>query len=815
MALRSVFLLLLALLMSATAALAQENRDALIRETKAQLAQIAADIERGRIDNPAEVEKQLRALRDASRERLDPVQREIARVEANKAALGPPPAEGAPPESKSLQEERASIDARLAQLRGEEIQISANVAQATELLTRLSSLRVKSIYSRLLDRGKPLFAPSLWKEGAASGAKIAEKTGAFFSAWLAAKRESKNLPASIALIAGALALSLFLFGPVNRWANEGLASRIRRFEPTQSRRVVVAGLRMIAQAGPGVVVGLIVFETLRAEGLIADAGEDAARAAWFGLVAFLLANGFVSGLLGVRDADWRIAPVAAGQARTAGRLLLSIVVVFALKTFFAELAQAAGAEAAIDRLIDGTSAVAIGVLLFFLCRGGLWRRESGAEPQEAAAGGVEGNAFWTGLRRAGRLISAPIIAGPFAGYIDFADFIASRLYFLALVLALAWFTRAVFREAAAWTEHRLRSAEGARPAEEGPGFDLFWVYAAFDAIFALALVPVMLVLAGFRWSFVRDLIGEAFFGFQIGGVHIPSLARIFTAVGVLIGILALTRLVQRGLVRGPFAHSRVDPGVQNSLTTLIGYGGLVIALIAGVTALGFSLANLAIIAGALSVGIGFGLQSIVNNFVSGLILLFERPIKVGDWIVTTSGEGTVRKISVRATEIETFDRASIIVPNSELVSSTVTNWTHKNKIGRIVVPVGVAYDSDPELVRDILLKCAREHPLVVRYPEPFVVWNDFGPSSLDFDVRAYLRDITMGLAVRTDLRFSIFKALKEAGIEIPFPQSDVHIKSFPNGGGGAREAAPRDETRARDAGPAPGVPQELENGEDD
>ena len=174
-----------------------------------------------------------------------------------------------------------------------------------------------------------------------------------------------------------------------------------------------------------------------------------------------------------------------------------------------------------------------------------------------------------------------------------------------------------------------------------------------------------------------------------------------------------------------------------------------------------------------------GLQSIVNNFVSGLILLFERPIKVGDWIVTASGEGTVRKISVRSTEIETFDRSSIIVPNSELISSTVTNWTHKNKLGRITVPLGVAYGSDPEKVKEILLKCANDHPMIVSYPEPFVTWMDFGESSLDFQVRAFLGDISQGLTVRTQLRFAIFQALKEAGVEIPFPQRDVHVKSLP------------------------------------
>ena len=269
------------------------------------------------------------------------------------------------------------------------------------------------------------------------------------------------------------------------------------------------------------------------------------------------------------------------------------------------------------------------------------------------------------------------------------------------------------------------------------------------------------------------------FGFNIGGVQIPSIANFVFGIGVFIAIMGLTRVAQRGFQKGPFAHSQIDAGVQNSLITLLGYAGLVVALFAAISTIGIDLSSLALIAGALSVGIGFGLQSIVNNFVSGLILLFERPIKAGDWIVTASGEGTVKKISVRSTEIETFDRSSIIVPNSELISSTVTNWTHKDRIGRIIVPVGVSYSADPEQVKQILLKCAQDHPLIFRYPEPYVVWQDFGASSLDFELRGFLGNIADGLQVRSQLRFAIFKALSEAGIEIPFPQRDVHVKSWP------------------------------------
>jgi small-conductance mechanosensitive channel len=191
--------------------------------------------------------------------------------------------------------------------------------------------------------------------------------------------------------------------------------------------------------------------------------------------------------------------------------------------------------------------------------------------------------------------------------------------------------------------------------------------------------------------------------------------------------------------------------------------------------------NLAIIAGALSVGIGFGLQNIVNNFVSGLILLIERPIRTGDWIVVGSTEGYVKKISIRSTQIQTFDRADVIVPNSELISGQVTNWMLSDPWGRVRVPVGVAYGSDTTRVMQILVDAANKHPQVMNnypgIPEPRVLFIGFGDSSLDFELRCVIRDVDRRLQTRSDLYLAIDTAFREAGIEIPFPQRDLHFRN--------------------------------------
>jgi small-conductance mechanosensitive channel len=185
----------------------------------------------------------------------------------------------------------------------------------------------------------------------------------------------------------------------------------------------------------------------------------------------------------------------------------------------------------------------------------------------------------------------------------------------------------------------------------------------------------------------------------------------------------------------------------------------------------------------LSVGIGFGLQAIVNNFVSGLILLFERPIKTGDWIIVGNTEGYVKRISIRSTMIQTFDRADVIVPNSDLIANQVTNWMLYDPRGRIRVPVSVAYGSDTEKVRELLLEIANTHPEVITdgtSPTPRVLFLQFGDSSLNFELRCHIRNIDMRRIVMSDINFAIDKAFREHGVEIPFPQRDVHIRDWPD-----------------------------------
>jgi len=227
---------------------------------------------------------------------------------------------------------------------------------------------------------------------------------------------------------------------------------------------------------------------------------------------------------------------------------------------------------------------------------------------------------------------------------------------------------------------------------------------------------------------------------------------------------------------------RLNQGAREATVTIIGYLGVALAFVIALAVAGFEFTNLAIIAGALSVGIGFGLQAIVNNFVSGLILLFERPIKTGDWIVVGNTEGYVKRISIRSTMIQTFDRADVIVPNSDLISGQVTNWTLGNTWGRLKIQIGVAYGSDIETVIETLLEVANNNAEVIKgnpkLPDPYALFLDFGDSSLDFELCAIIRDINRRRYVTSDINRAINAAFNKQGIEIPFPQRDLHVRSL-------------------------------------
>ncbi len=270
-------------------------------------------------------------------------------------------------------------------------------------------------------------------------------------------------------------------------------------------------------------------------------------------------------------------------------------------------------------------------------------------------------------------------------------------------------------------------------------------------------------------------------GFQIGTLTIvPS--RILFAVALLAVMLSAVGWFKKQLEEDWLQRSRMDVGARTSIVSISGYLAGMLAIMIALSLAGVDLSNLAMIAGALSVGIGFGLQNIVNNFVSGLILLFERPIRRGDWVVVNGTEGTVQNINIRSTIIRTFDRADVIVPNSELISGQVTNWMLKDLRGRAKVPIGVAYGSDIDLVKRLLLEIAESRPEVITdgtVAPPMVIFIGFGDSALNLELRFFVQNVDERGCVISEVNYAIYHAFRHHHIEIPFPQRDLHLRSLP------------------------------------
>ncbi|KRG63061.1 mechanosensitive ion channel protein MscS [Stenotrophomonas humi] len=266
------------------------------------------------------------------------------------------------------------------------------------------------------------------------------------------------------------------------------------------------------------------------------------------------------------------------------------------------------------------------------------------------------------------------------------------------------------------------------------------------------------------------------FSFGEFSLSLGHVLAFVAAITIAFWAARVTRLLLQDILQHGTSVSR---GIGNSIASLASYAVLMLGVVIALSAAGFKGSQLALLFGALGVGIGFGLQNVVNNFVSGLILMFERPIQPGDVVEVGPINGRVRDIGMRSTRIKTFEGADVVVPNGTLLSEPLVNWTLLDRNRRMEVNVGVAYGSDPKQVLELLSRCAEQTPGVATEPAVVALFVGFGASSLDFSVRAWTRDYDHWLSIRSALVTSIHTALQEADIEIPYPQQDVHVRSLP------------------------------------
>lgn len=693
----------------------------------------------------------------------------ISTVEQQISALGPVPENGE--EAEDIASRRQALKEQLQIARAPILEAEAAYSQADGLISEIDAVLAERRKQTLLTRTPSPLNPAHW---ASALEKLNEAPRKVFQeiarAWKSERSREEfrnNLP---------LVLFLFVLGTVlivrsRNWVVR-FVSYLRQFTVAgEGVWTVIVSLGRIVLPVLGIV---LVSEALQATGLIGVNGTLLLDSLpiWGGI---LLTLRWLFERMFSKNDDEAVMPFPA-EVRTELRLYSTLLaLLFVLNEINTTLMGIANGTD-LDQQITAFPILVIAALILFRLGQILVRSQKVATTSSVDT--PSATVFFSFLKLFGRLSLLVAVSSPILGAFGFTNLAAAVLY--PAIISLALFGLAVVIQRFLADLYGLLSGKGAAARDS-------LVSALIGFALAIGQLPFLALIWGVRpaellevWTLFRE-------GFLIGGTRI-SPTNFITFIVIFIALYMLTRLFQSALKTSLLPKTNLDTGAQNAIVSGVGYLGIFLAALAAITGAGIDLSGLALLAGALSVGIGFGLQTIVQNFVSGIILLIERPIAEGDWIEVNGKMGYVRDISVRSTRIETFDRTDVIVPNAEFVSGTVTNYTRGNTVGRVIVPVGVAYGTDTHRVESILREIAEAHPMVLANPAPSVVFQGFGADSLDFEIRAILRDVNWMLSVKSDMNHQIAKRFVEEGIEIPYAQRDIWIRNpeaLPGGGEGA------------------------------
>jgi small-conductance mechanosensitive channel len=510
------------------------------------------------------------------------------------------------------------------------------------------------------------------------------------------------------------------------------------------------------------------FAILNAFDLIGLRIEPLVRALIEGVTRIALAAGIARGLLAPARPQWRLIDISDSVARRLSALAVTVAVVVSFTRVSETLGALAGATLPVSVLARGLGALFVALAMAVALYGIITEPD---DADECLGPRVVSTRNWFAPLRFAAWAAILLIIGSLAvGYIALAAFLVDQIVWIACVGSVLYLVLGLIEELIASSfkpSARLGRSLMASVGVKRESLEQLGILLSGALHVVLFAIAALLVLApwGVQSDDLASNVRAAFFGFRMGDITI-SPANAATAILLFGLVYGATRAVQHWLDTRYLPHTHLDTGLRNSIKTSLGYIGFIIAVALSLAYLGLSFEKLAIVAGALSVGIGFGLQSIVNNFVSGLILLWERAIRVGDWIVVGDEQGFVRRINVRATEIETFDRAMMIVPNSNLVTGVVKNWVRTDRVGRLKISLSVQSGADPDKVRELLIGAAKAHDLILAIPAPQVLLTSLEAAAYKYDLLAYVDDVETSQRVKSELLFEIHRRFKAANMSL-------------------------------------------------
>lgn len=738
----------------------------------------------------------LRERLDKLRPQLDEhtakLKEEFGAVDSMLKELGPEPKPEETQESEAAAKVRKRLAERAADFDGSIRTVQVLQTRIGQLSNEIQDRRRDLFSSQLLKRVQSPLMPDVWRRAGSDSIMMLDAFGFVITNWWNGVRQPNMvfalLGASIVLWLALMAVSRRLRARY-RWLDAGAVP-----PPPLERAASAAGVT-IARAVPPIAAACLLIFGLSSLGMLPGTAHRIAMALLYAFCTVMALMALVQTVLAPNQSMWRIFPATDRDASRLRWLAWGIAIVFGLDHFFRTVNSTLAAPLPVTVALSFFTTVTVALLTAAMLRVriGPFEQEVKEEQEQEQELALEPEAenkeeedispFSSSLPRLflWMLVGAILVAVAF-GYIALARFITTQMVITGSILILLWLIHLAIEDFAVslsnaerpsgrWMATRLKV-----PDQRRSQVGILTSMILHLVMFAVFL-PLIALQWGFDWEDLSTWLSKIVFGFQVGNWRI-SLATIVVALLLFIIGLIASGFFQRWLDVRVLTRAQLDQGARSAIRTGVGYIGIALAALIAVSYAGLDFSNIAIVAGALSVGIGFGLQSIVNNFVSGLILLAERRVSVGDRIVVGADEGYVRRISVRATEIETFDRNFVIIPNSDLMTNSVKNWTFQNRHGRVIIDIGVSYGSDPDLVKEILLKVGKEHPAIVDRDKVRVWFMDFADSALMFRLIAFVGDISYLLDTHSDMRFAIMREFRAAGVEIPFPQRDINLRDI-------------------------------------
>lgn len=708
-----------------------------------------------------------------ARELISKITPRLESASARAAELAPSP-EATAPQPDDVKLERAKLVAEIAARQGLIQQAKLINVRTQQTIDAISDRRRAVFNDSVLQRSASLVNPTFWIT-VANAVPIA---GGYFvdllSKW-GRVLSSQPLRAASGFVIAAIVVLGFFLSPGRRWWSRWTTRDPEIANPSALRKTGSAAAIVFTDTTLTAIALLVLYQALiMLEVLPADL-TPIVQALFLSITFGFFFIRLTTAVLAPGRPSWRLIELdnAAVDGLISYSVLLAMVIAFGIVVDAVNLAI----ESPIELSIASKAMIAIAKALLFM---GALRVVAATEAEEEATPPSSAKrSAWRLLIPIGWVTATAAFIGPLGGYVEFGRFVTFEMVVLVVAL-MSYILLSRFSAVLINTTFAFSGAVGRflrQTAGLGSGA-VRQIAAVLGGLVQLSLIGltafIILTTWGIRSDDVVTSMSSAFFSFQIGNITI-SPSQILGALAVLtVGVVA-TRALKRWLEERFLPETNLDVGVRSSIGTGAGYAGIILATLIALSYVGLNLQNVAIVAGALSVGIGFGLQSIINNFVSGLILLVERPIKVGDRIEVGTRMGVVKRINVRATEIATYDNVSVIVPNAELISGQVVNWMHGSYSARLSITVSTSCDANPDKVVEILLDIVAHHPRALKSPEPFAILNKFGPDALEFAVFFHVAHIGIDAGAANEVRLEILKRFRKEGIELPNAQRDLYI----------------------------------------